>query len=164
MRILVDSSAWLGLEDADDGRHETATACWQSLQREPHHFLLSSWIFSETLTLVSRRLGSDRAYTLGRRLLDSDRVEIIHSDLILESQALLLMRSRKESGFSFTDAATWVIARSHGIDAVFAFDRHLLIPGILSLPDGRTGSVHEKPSAYTATRPKTRVRRRTRRA
>jgi predicted nucleic acid-binding protein len=114
------------------------------------HFILSTWIFEETLTLVSRRTRPETAYVLGRMFLDSQTIDIVRGDTGLESRAMLLMRSRREPDFSFTDAASWVIAREHAVDAVFAFDRHLRIPGVRLLPEDGGWEVRERPGRYRA--------------
>ncbi len=70
------------------------------------------------------------------------------------------MRSRADSRFSFADAASWVIAREHDVDAVFAFDPHLIMPGIRMLPE--PGAVREAAVPYRAggrSRPAPRKRR-----
>jgi len=148
VRILVDTSAWLAIQNAKDNNHVPASRCWEEIEASKSRYILSTWIFEETLTLVSRRTHPEAASLLGRMFLDSGRIEIVRGDPGLESRALLLMRSRKEDDFSFTDAASWVIAREHAVDAVFAFDRHLRMPGIRQIPQGLGVAVREEGIPY----------------
>ena len=150
MRVLVDTSAWLALDNAADQRHPVASYYWTELDAQSARFIISSWILEEVMTLVSRRAGAQRAYLLGRRFLDSSALEIIQGDIGLESRAMILMRQRNEKDFSFTDAMSWVIVREYSVDAVFAFDRHLMMPGIRQIPQGLGVAVREEGVPYQA--------------
>lgn len=160
MRVLVDTSAWFALEVAEDRHHERAVDFWRKALPDARNILVSTWIFSETLTHLSRELGSGHAFRWGRSLLDSRNTEIVHGDAGLYSRALLLMQQRGDPKFSFADAASWVIAREHRVDAVFAFDRHLRIPGIPLLPGDEGWAVREPAGVYRAGRRKPAMRRR----
>ena len=162
MRVLVDTSAWLAIQDTGDNHHVPARRCWEELEASRARYVLSTWIFEETLTLVSRRTRPETAFLLGRMFLDSGRVEIVRGDSGLESRALILLRACGEDDFSFTDAASWIIAREYGVDAVFAFDRHLRIPGIPLLPQDSGWEVREKAAPYRVAQKRKVMRRRSR--
>ncbi len=158
-RVLIDTSAWVAIEDRRDQWHAPASLTWNSLLKRAPRILVSTWILSETISLVGSRATLERAYVLGRRMLDSDQFEIVRGDAGLESRALLVQRQRGDPRFSFTDAASWVIAREREVDAVFSFDRHLRIPGIAFLPEDGGWEVRERPGRYRAGARRRRTRR-----
>lgn len=160
MVILVDTSAWIALESQDDARHAEASAFWESAVSRFRRILITPWILSESVTNIARKAGSERAFRFGKGLLDSRFVELAPSGPEVASRALLVMRQRNDPKFSFADAASWVIAREYGVNAVFAFDRHLRIPGIRLLPEDEGWAVSERRTRYRVRPSKPAARRR----
>jgi len=88
--IFVNTGVWFAYINARDSDHQRVREFFDSY---PGHLVTSSYVFDETVTLTLARLGHQTAVTVGRTLLDTASVELVHITPADEKAAWRLLRS-----------------------------------------------------------------------
>lgn len=122
--VLVDSSAFLSLEDPDEQSHEATTRAFRELVSSGAHLLTTNFVFDESYTLILARLGRQRAVAWGESARASKLVELVRVDEDHEQAAWELILSFEDKDFSYTDATSFAVAQSLSIDEALSLDRH----------------------------------------
>jgi len=86
--------------------------------------LTTNFVFDEAYALILSRLGRDRAIGWGEALKRSSLVQVVRVDEDHEERAWQILVQFEDKDFSYTDATSFAVAESYGIDEVFALDRH----------------------------------------
>lgn len=76
--VFRDTSFIIALEDADDENHRTAVALWKAFKKNPRKIIITSYIFDETVTFLKSRISHEKAAEVGKLMLSSPTVELIH--------------------------------------------------------------------------------------
>jgi len=123
-RIFVDTSVFFALADETDKNHQEAKKLSGKIRREKLEIVISDHILSETLTLIRRKMGFQKALLIGNKLFDSKitNLIIIGEGMLKEGWDIFLKYSDKD--FSFVDCISFAIMKHEGIDTAFTFDRH----------------------------------------
>lgn len=117
--ILVDTSAVFALLNADDPRHTEAREVWEALRSEQQDLVITNYAITETMSLVSRRLGMDAA-RFAHRLMTSLTTTLWTNEF--EHHAAMRHFLRSGRSMSFVDCATFATMRARGLNDAFAFD------------------------------------------
>lgn len=123
---MLDSSAFLSIEDRNDRSHEVASRTLEDLLASGTDVLTTNFIFDETHTLLLSRLGRDRAVDWGTRLRAEPAIRTIRVSEDHESRAWEIILTFSDKTFSYTDATTFAVAEALDIDTAFAFDQHFV--------------------------------------
>ncbi|MBI5245380.1 MAG: type II toxin-antitoxin system VapC family toxin [Elusimicrobia bacterium] len=121
MRIFIDTSAFIALEDRSDRQHPAAREFYLSLTPADRLFT-SNYILDETATRLRYTIGLDAAVRFLETMSASRLVRILYVGPDLDKEALGVMKKFRDKRLSFTDCSTIALARTHGLDGVFAFD------------------------------------------
>jgi uncharacterized protein len=78
--ILVDTGYWLALELARDQNHPAAIEHWRSLTEKLPRLVATSYIFDEVVTFFNSRGYHDKAVQVGKWLLYSPSIDMVHVD------------------------------------------------------------------------------------
>ncbi len=119
--IFGDTGGWFAAYVPNSPEHAPAKS-WLASNSEP--LVLTDYIFDELMTLMKARGERDRAYALGRRLLDGEiaRIErVTAADLVA---AWTVFDRYRDKDWSFTDCMSRVVMERLGINRAFAFDDH----------------------------------------
>ena len=119
--IFVDTGAWFAYINARDPDHQRVREFFDSY---PGHLVTSNYVFDETVTLTLARLGHQAAVTVGRTLLDTESVELVHVTPAGEKAAWRLFEERPDKLYSFTDCTSFVVMRRLKIETAAALDHH----------------------------------------
>jgi predicted nucleic acid-binding protein len=122
--VLIDSSAFLSLEDADEQAHEATTRAFQDLIAGGARLLSTNFVFDESYTLILTRLGRHRAVAWGTSLRTSKLIELVRVEQDHEQAAWDLILAFDDKPFSYTDATSFAVAQSFEIDEALSLDRH----------------------------------------
>lgn len=122
--VLVDSSAFLSLEDPDERAHEATTRAFHELIADGAHLLSTNFVFDESYTLILTRLGRHRAVQWGESLRSSQLIELARVEQDHEQAAWELIVAFEDKDFSYTDATSFAVAQSLDIDEALSLDRH----------------------------------------
>ncbi len=123
-QVLVDSSAFLSLEDRHERSHEAMCRALRELVVGGARLVSTNFLFDESYTLILTRLGRYRAVTWGERLRASKLVELLRVGEDHERAAWEIILSFEDKDFSYTDATSFAVAASLEINEALALDRH----------------------------------------
>lgn len=122
--VFLDTSFILALEDADDQKHETATRFWMGFKQKPGKIITTTYVFDETVTFLRRRITHDKAAHVGKLLLSSPSVELIHISEVQFDKSWKLFLKYHDKGFSFTDCVSFIVMEERGTKEAMTFDEH----------------------------------------
>ena len=114
--ILADTSYLLALFASNDERHSRASDLSARISEKVG---LTDHVFSELITLLSRRSGSSEAYKVGTRILQSDLLILHVAD---EDLKPALETVKSHSNVSMCDAISAVVMKKLGIRKILSFD------------------------------------------
>lgn len=130
-RAFVDTGALYALADARDTAHGRAVAFYRT---GAFPLLTTSLIFVETMSLLTKRRGKSLALEVGRWMLASERLEIVHVDDALQREAWALFETHADKAWDLVDCVSFTVMRLNGIEEAFGFDRHFAQAGFRLVP------------------------------
>jgi predicted nucleic acid-binding protein len=133
MTTFVDTSAFFAYLSGEDDRSERAARWLDDVAREQDEILLThSYVVSESIALIHRRLGTDLVRTFIDDLLPVCEIRYVDADLhAYATSAYLAGLSRNAS---FVDRTSFELMRREGIRRAFAFDRDFAREGFETVP------------------------------
>ncbi|TAK21753.1 MAG: PIN domain-containing protein [Chloroflexota bacterium] len=120
MAVFVDTSAIYALLDDRDPGHIRALAIWHRLIAEGEDTVTTNYVVLESTALIQRRASAASAQGVGPI---SSFMRIVWVDCPVHDQAVSAWSVANRRELSLTDCVSFIVARSHGIDRAFAFDR-----------------------------------------
>lgn len=130
LKIFVDTSTFVSLQDISDPNHQKAKKLALKLQELDAHLYTSSDIIGEALTVISRKLGKQKAHEFYREYLKSGMEEIFIGIKLSEKTRKLFFKV-KSKNISFIDCSNIIAMESAGIKSIFAFDQDFKKLGVL---------------------------------
>ncbi len=123
--VFVDSNVFIGILNAHDALHERSVALWKKLQERQYRVVLSHFIVSEVVTVLSYRSHKQDALYFAQSIYfdNNHEVDIVRLDETLELRALEVMRSASSKNISFVDASNIAIMETYGIKQIASFDK-----------------------------------------
>jgi len=122
--IFIDSGAFLARTIKRDQYHGEAVAFWKRLQGTRERCFTSSFVLSETFTLLGRRAGYEFAAERARNIYASERLTLLRPAREDEIEAIELLGKFADQKVSFTDCVSFVLMRRNRLKRVFSFDSH----------------------------------------
>lgn len=137
MRLFVDTSALVALEDRDDRNHSAALEYRERLRvgKTPFRSLhTSNYVMDETLTLIRVHLGHRVAVSFGESVKSSKAVNVLWIDSESDAVAWKIFTAHADKDFSYTDCTSFALMKREAISSAFAFDKHFEQYGFKTLP------------------------------
>lgn len=137
MRLFVDTSALVAIEDLDDANHKKALEFREKMRRSETPFrslYTSNYIVDETLTLLRFHCGHGVAVAFRKALDASTSLRVLWVTEHLEKTASKLFQDYSDKEYSFTDCASFAIMEAEGIRNAFTFDEHFSQYGFSTYP------------------------------
>lgn len=135
---MVDTWAWLALNEADDADHELAETANSELLDAGRVFVTTNFILDETYTLLRRRTSARQAIQFGhdvQQAVASGALEVVTIDAEIETEAWKLFETYHEvKGLSYTDCTTFAAMKKLGITEAFTADEHFSMTGFVRRP------------------------------
>jgi uncharacterized protein len=131
-RVLVDSSAFLALRDADDEHHREAVLILSQLARARYRLYTTNVMLIEAHALILSVLGTDPANQFLRDI-DQGSTIVVRVRQRDEEQAKQILFRYADKEFSFNDAISFVVMERVGISTAFTFDRDFAQYGLTVL-------------------------------
>lgn len=122
-RVLVDTSAYYALADGSDSSHNKAVELARRLAVERWRLFTTNFVLAETHALLLRRAGRELARRVVRDIREGS-VSVVRVTATDEEKAWALIDQYADKDFSFTDAASFIVAGRLGISHAFSFDRN----------------------------------------
>jgi predicted nucleic acid-binding protein len=127
MKIFIDTSAWVALENKRDIHYKEAITFRDEIKNKRYRLFTSNFVLDETYTLCLANLGYEKTIECARRirnLRDKGLLHVIYvTEDIEESAWLIFERFNKDKFWSFTDCTSNAIMQMLGIKESFSFDR-----------------------------------------
>ncbi len=102
--------------------------------REQPPLLTSNLVISETVSLITKRIGKHAGIQFATSLEDSRIIQIIYVDESLTRTALKLFRKYADKDFDLIDATSFVLCKERKIKQVLTLDKHFAQIGFETLP------------------------------
>lgn len=137
MRLFIDTSAFVALEDEDDKEHKAALDYREKIRREETPFralYTSNYILDEVVTLLRLKLGHQAAVVFGENLRRSKVLRRLRVTPAIEDNAWKIFKKYSDKDFSFTDCTSFVLMEQEAISTAFTFDEHFQQYGFQMVP------------------------------
>jgi predicted nucleic acid-binding protein len=137
VRLFLDTSAFVALEDLDDADHSRALEFRDKMRRGNTPFralYTSNYVVDETLTLLRFHCGHRVAVAFRKALETSKVVRVFWVNEPLEKVAWDIFEKRSDKEYSFTDCTSFALMDAEAIRSVFTFDEHFSQQGYNMVP------------------------------
>ncbi len=124
MRLFVDTSAWLALNDKNDQYHNKAAAKSIEIKKRKIELITSEYIIDESITLIRYRVSHRAAVIFGDSLINSNIVTIIDVTGEDRIKAWEMFKKYEDKELSFTDCISFVLMKNLKLNKAFTFDEH----------------------------------------
>lgn len=132
--VFLDTTYVIALEASDDQHHGAAQQHWRPFLKQKPHLVTTTYVFDEIVTFFNSRGRHAKAVEIGRRLQESQQVEIVHVDAALFEAGWSYMRSRPDKRYSLTDCISFIVMEREGLASALTFDRHFEQAGFQCVP------------------------------
>lgn len=124
MKIFVDTSAWLALNDKNDQYHSEAVSRLNAVAKQKIELITSEYVADESITIIRYRVSHKAAVVFGDALMNSTIVTV--ADITDEERFLTWMLFKKydDKELSFTDCTSFALMNKMRLRKAFAFDDH----------------------------------------
>jgi predicted nucleic acid-binding protein len=124
MRLFVDTSAWLALNDKNDQYHDEAVSKITKVRQQKIQLVTSEYVFDESVTIIRYRISHRAAVAFGDALISSNVASI--EDITDEERlkAWVLFKKYRDKDLSFTDCTSFALMVKLKLQKVFSFDNH----------------------------------------
>lgn len=132
----MDSSAFLALESLEERSHSRVRSAFEELVKAKARLLTTNFVFDETYTLLLTRLGRRDAVKWGKDIKAGKLVQVARVDEDHEVRAWEIILAFADKDFSYTDATSFALAESLGIEEALSLDNHFRQWGRLNILPG----------------------------
>jgi uncharacterized protein len=129
--VLVDTSAVLALLVPTDVHHKRAERAFTQLAADEARLITTSYTLVECYALIGRRLGLDALARFREEFAPLLEVVWVGSDE--HERGLDLLEQSRSGKLSLVDTVSFVVARDHDVERVFAFDPHFTKAGFTAV-------------------------------
>ncbi len=132
--FFVDTSAWYPLVVGSHHDHPRVAEVLRRLIAQRTRVVTTNLIVAETHALLLRRHGRDTALEFVRTVGEEPNL-VVSSTPEIEDRAIAdWLEPYDDKNFSFTDAVSFAVMVSRGIDDALTLDRHFAVAGFHMLP------------------------------
>ncbi len=133
MRLFIDTSAFIALEDRSERVHPAAKAFFERLT-SADRLHTSNYVVDETITRLRYMVGHGAAVKFADAVLGGRLFDIAYVDADLEKAAVRVLKKFKDKKLSFTDCTSIALVERQRLDGVFAFDDDFTALGMTMFP------------------------------
>jgi len=123
MKICVDSNYFIALNNPLDTNYVKADIISHKVIEKNPFFVISSFTFLETTTVLSQRASRQIAVETGNDLLHNKHVEIIHITDGLQQKSWQIFQAVNKKNLSFVDCSILAVMQYEDIDTLLTFDQ-----------------------------------------
>lgn len=132
--LFVDSSAWIALVSASDGRHHDAHLAFERAVAARRPLVTTTLVVAEVHGLLLHRAGIVPARIFLGRLERSALLSLSHPGPAEHVGALRWIDRLKDQRISYVDAVSFAVMAARHIREALTFDRHFTTAGWQSFP------------------------------
>jgi predicted nucleic acid-binding protein len=130
--LFIDTGGFYALADRRDPAHARARRFYETCERP---CVTTDYIFAETMSLLTKRLGKRVAVTFGDGLRRSHRIRLEEVAPEMREAAWTLFSTQLDKGYDLIDCTSFAFMDASSIRDAFGFDRHFVQYGMRLLPD-----------------------------
>ncbi len=124
LSIFVDSDAFVAFVKKDDSNHEKVKQIFNALQDKSVTFYTSNYVFAESVTIISQRIGKDTAMQFIESLKAKDTLfSIVWVTKEIEEKAIEIFKKQSSKNVSLVDCSNMAIIETNNFNGIFSFDR-----------------------------------------
>ncbi len=124
MRLFVDTSAWLALNDRNDRYYNKAVSKSTEIKKQRIELITSEYIIDEAITLIRYRVSHKAAVIFGDSVINSNIVRIIDVTGEDRTRVWEMFKRYEDKELSFTDCISFVLMKNLKLHKAFTFDEH----------------------------------------
>lgn len=124
-RVLVDSNFIIALFNPDDGLFKAADLALTKLLLSRSVLVVTNFVFSEVVTVLSQRRGRIVASEAGEHILEDSSFEFLYLDEYLHHETWEIFRQINRKNVGFVDCSMLAVMRLENCDAFLTFDHAL---------------------------------------
>jgi uncharacterized protein len=128
----VDTGAFYALADRRDPAHSRARKYFESCGAG---LVTTDFIFAETMSLLTKRLGKTVAVPFGEGIRGSPKFRVEEPTPQVRENAWKLFAGHRDKDYDLIDCISFATMESLHIRDVFGFDRHFVQYGFHLLPE-----------------------------
>lgn len=123
LTVLVDSDAFVAMSKHDDSSFLKSQRIINDLKLKHAKLFTSNYVFSETITVISQKIGHDAALSyINIMKSPHNPFGIRWIDETIENMALQIFAKQTSKNTSFIDCTNMAIMKHDNLDAIFSFD------------------------------------------
>lgn len=134
----MDTGAFYALADRRDPAHQHAMAFFDGCTAL---LVTTDFIFAETMSLLTKRLGKAAAIAFGEGIRSSPKFRIEEPTPQVREQAWKLFAGHRDKDYYLIDCISFATMESLRIRDAFGFDHHFTQYGFHLLPDRMTTGI-----------------------
>ncbi len=119
--VFADTGGFYALADRRDPAHARARKYFDSCDAV---LLTTDFVFAETMSLLTKRLGKDVAVKFGQALRNSRSVRIEEVPFQVREKAWQLFAGQGDKDYDLIDCISFSMMEKFRVREVFGFDRH----------------------------------------
>ncbi len=131
---FIDSSAFFAWLDASSNEGKKIESL---LSNTDHTLVTTNLVFSETISLITKRIGKKAGIRAGQGILASDLIHIYFVDAKWHLEAWKMYLKYRDKDFDLIDATSFILCQRSKIREVLTLDHHFAQMGFKMLPDVR---------------------------
>lgn len=134
--LFIDTSGFFARVVEDDANHEQATAVFEMIATDKVYgpVFTSRYVLAELATLLLYRSSHRDAATALAEIRDSETITLLPVDSTTFTQTCKQFKRYDDQGISFIDHLSGILATTHDIQHVFAFDSDFATLGFTRVP------------------------------
>ncbi|MBI4617138.1 MAG: PIN domain-containing protein [Planctomycetes bacterium] len=129
--LFVDTGAFYALADRRDPAHLRAREFYKSYEGS---FVTTDFVFAETMSLLTKRLGKKPAVAFGSGIRLSARFRIEDVPVDIRETGWKIFSGRLDKEHDLIDCISFALMESMELRQAFGFDKHFLQHGLRLLP------------------------------
>lgn len=126
--VFVDSNFFIALFNPLDALYPQAVRCAKEIEERQITLIVSSFIFLETVTVLSQRGGKPVAKEGGQYFLTDPAVRLVHIDEDLQKESWRIFQEIEDKDVSFVDASIIAAMHAEGVSNLLTFDTNHFTP------------------------------------
>lgn len=138
MKVFIDTSAWVALENKKDTHYEDAITFKYEITNKRYRLYTSNFVLDETYTLLLANVGYEKTVEFSKRIRVLRNKGLLHvisiAEDIEDAAWLIFERYNKDKFWSFTDCTSKAIMEILDIKEGFSFDKDFEQMGFLKRP------------------------------
>lgn len=122
-RLFVDADVFVSLSNKEDRNYKKALKLSKLVKDWKTEVLTSSFAIGEAITVISQKVGLDKAVAFGINAYKGELI-ILDASRLQQLQALKRFSQQRSKNVRFTDFVNMVLMDELKVETIFSFDRH----------------------------------------